>query len=307
MTRQAIETPDTRISRLAAALPCALDDLAALSLEGADAVAFAHAQFASDVAALPPGCWHWTCLLSPLGRVVGFGPLLRPDAERLLWVVPAARADELASMLRRFVLRRRLAIARSASPLSGAADATRAAVPSNGGGLAPHADGLRLDIGGVAGRSLRVGAAAPDSPAGVAAWRACDVLDGLPRLEGDAVDAFTAHALGLQRVGAFSTSKGCYPGQEIVARTHFLGRNKREPRVAWVGWSPDPGARLLAPGDDDAADAMGDVVSAATPAGMDAAVLAVVRAEAPERLRLAGTTASGDFERLPPLAPAAQK
>lgn len=307
MTRQASETSNTRISRLAAALPGALDDLAVLTLEGADAETFAQAQFASDLATLSPGRWQWTCLLSAQGRVLGFGPLLRPEPGRLLWMVPATRADDLAASLRRYILRRRLAIARAPLPLVGSVDAATSGLPLAGGDLHAAAGELRLELGGVGGRALRVGGEAAPSPDACAAWRAFDVLDALPRIEDAAVDAWTAHALGLQRVEAFSTGKGCYPGQEIVARTHFLGRNKRHPRRGWLARAPAPGTRLLAGGDADAADAMGEVVCCAAIADGGALVLAVVREDAPVELRMAGTDAVGAFEPPPPLALAGQK
>lgn len=305
--RQASETSNTRISRLRAALPCTLDDLAVLALEGPDAVAFAHAQFASDVAALAPGHWHWSCLLSAPGRVLGFGPLLRPDAERLLWIVPDTRVDELVAALRRFVLRRRLLVTAAPIGVSGTADVPPAEAVRAGGPLAVVEGGLRLELGGLGGRSLGLGLARPASRAGVAAWRVLDVLDALPRLEGAAVDAWTAHALGLQRFAAFSTSKGCYPGQEIVARTHFLGRNKRQPRIGWLEDAPPAGDRLLAVDAEDGAEAMGEVVSAARMPDDGVAVLAVVRDDAPVRLRRAGSGASTDFEAPATLAPATQK
>ena len=60
-----------------------------------------------------------------------------------------------------------------------------------------------------------------------AAWRASDLAHGLPRLGDDQVDRWTPQQLSLDRLRAYSVKKGCYPGQEIVARTHFLGQAKR--------------------------------------------------------------------------------
>jgi folate-binding protein YgfZ len=61
----------------------------------------------------------------------------------------------------------------------------------------------------------------------IAAPRACDLAHGLPRLGDDQVDRWTPQQLSLDRLRAYSVKKGCYPGQEIVARTHFLGQAKR--------------------------------------------------------------------------------
>mgnify|MGYP003511505905 CR=1 FL=1 len=63
--------------------------------------------------------------------------------------------------------------------------------------------------------------------AGDAAWELADIDDGVPWIHPAVADRETPQALGLERLGAYSVHKGCYPGQEIVARTHFLGRSKR--------------------------------------------------------------------------------
>ena len=58
-------------------------------------------------------------------------------------------------------------------------------------------------------------------------WWALDLAHGWPAVPGATLGAFTPQQLSLQRLSAFSVRKGCYPGQDIVARTHFLGRAKR--------------------------------------------------------------------------------
>nr|WP_246191677.1 hypothetical protein [Pseudoxanthomonas gei] len=58
-------------------------------------------------------------------------------------------------------------------------------------------------------------------------WFASDLQAGLPRLPAQQREQWTPQQLSLDRLQAFSVKKGCYPGQEIVARTHFLGKAKR--------------------------------------------------------------------------------
>ena len=94
-----------------------------------------------------------------------------------------------------------------------------------------HIDGdaIELDLGTDAHpRTLQVGpTAAPSDPDAHARWRALDMAFGLPRLPADQADSWTPQQLSLDRLRAFSVRKGCYPGQEIVARTHFLGQVRR--------------------------------------------------------------------------------
>lgn len=210
--------------------PFALPGHRVLVLEGRDAATFAHAQFMSDVAALPDGHWHWSGWLTPKGRVVALFALLRLDAERLWLVLPDADPEALAAQLQRFVFRTRVALAvRGDLVVSGSFDAPAVA---RGNVLAGDPDtGFELDHGGDGGpRILRVapGAAPPADDAAAARWRLEDLAHGFPRLEAAQSEQWTPQMLSLERLQAFSVRKGCYPGQEIVARTHFLGKGKRE-------------------------------------------------------------------------------
>lgn len=306
--KQASQSSDTVFSQ--ASTPCPLDDFDALAIEGADAVAFAQAQFASDVGALAVGHWQWTCLLTPQGRVVVLGLLLRPETERLLLLAPGRRAAELAGQLQRFVLRRRVVLAPTQPAVLGTQEGAPTMTPADGGELARDGEALRIDLGGIEGRALRLGGSPlPADPAARAAWRLADALDGIPWIEGDAVACWIPQALGLGRLSAFSTRKGCYPGQEIVARTHFLGRNKRALHRAALPAGlepPQPGTRLLALDADDSAEAAGEVVFAAR-TDARGALLAVLREDAPDALRAQGSGQAIAFEPLPPTGVEAPK
>ncbi len=205
----------------------ALPDHAVVALEGPDAAAFAHAQFANDVTALPAGQWQWNAWLTPKGRVIALFALLRPAADRVLLLVPDYPAATLAEQLRRFVFRRKLKIeVRNDLSVQG-----RFAQPARAAGavLAQVDDAIELDFGADGGaRSLRIASsAATDDVPAITRWFAFDLAHGLPRLAESQREQWTPQQLSLERLPAFSVRKGCYPGQEIVARTHFLGQAKR--------------------------------------------------------------------------------
>ncbi len=67
----------------------------------------------------------------------------------------------------------------------------------------------------------------PENACALAQWRRADLEHGWPRLEASQAEQWTPQQLSLERLRAYSVKKGCYPGQEIVARTHFLGQAKR--------------------------------------------------------------------------------
>lgn len=199
-----------------------------LAITGRDAVAFAQAQFMNDVAALGDGQWHWNGWLTPKGRVIALFALLRIDAETLWLLLPDVDAAGLATQLQRFVFRSKVkletrddlhAIGQFAQPTA-----------ASGSDSARIEGCIELDLGGDGGpRSLRITTVdAASDDAMPSQWRAFDLQHGLPRLHADQAGAWTPQHLSLDRLRAFSVKKGCYPGQEIVARTHFLGKVKRE-------------------------------------------------------------------------------
>ena len=209
----------------------ALAGFGVVEVEGRDAAAFLQSQSMNDVMALATGRWHWNGLLTAKGRVLALFALARVDATRFLLVLPDMGADELVAHLRRFVFRSKLTL--EAAPAWVAA-AGPAAASGDPGAIAGDPDlGFALDASGEGGsRWLWLlapshPALAPPDAATDAAWRALDLAHGLPRLAAAQREAFTPQMLSLERLGAFSLKKGCYPGQEIVARTHYLGQAKR--------------------------------------------------------------------------------
>lgn len=211
-----------------------LSGFTVLAIEGRDADAFAQAQFMNDLRPLAPGHWHWNGWLNAKGRVIALFALLRVAPDRLWLMLPDHDATALAEALQRFVFRSKLSLTAQSEWIAAAdwcADT----------GAAEHLDliegdrvsGLRLNWGSPAEpRHVWLlpacdPALAAATPGNDARWHEYDLRHGFPRLRADHVAAWTPHMLSLDRLAAFSVKKGCYPGQEIVARTHFLGQSKR--------------------------------------------------------------------------------
>lgn len=222
-----------------------------VTLEGRDALAFSQAQFMSDVKSLADGDWHWSGWLTPRGRVVALFSLLRRSAESVWLVVPDADPEAFAGALRRFVFRSKVAIDVVELPVSGGFVAPSAA---------PAMEKVALDLSGEGGaRTLFVGGEpAPIDPAAVDRWTSFDLAHGLPRLPASQADKWTPQQLSLERLRAYSVKKGCYPGQEIVARTHFLGQAKRGLVLLEAEAALQAGSEVMVAG-----KALGTVVGAA--------------------------------------------
>ena len=232
-----------------------------VALAGRDALAFAQAQTMNDVAALADGQWQWNGWLTPKGRLLALFALLRMDAETAWLLLPDADAADFAAQLQRFVFRSKVQVAvRGELQVAGAFAAPQAARGDLAAGTAADAGGVQLDLGGEGGaRTWRIAAAPAPPDAGAAArWDAFDLRHGLPRLPADQAGHWTPQQLSLERLRAFSVKKGCYPGQEIVARTHFLGQAKRGLALFEADAPVAAGAPVRA-GDADA----GTVVAAA--------------------------------------------
>lgn len=243
-----------------------------LSLRGRDALEFAHAQFMSDVAALDQLHWQWSGWLTPKGRVIALFALLKFDPEWLWLLLPDADPGPLAEQLRRFVFRSKVDITPLDLRACGSFSRPEQAASAHFHELPVlNAAHIELDMGTAAGpRTLRLAgldSAMPysiparlEQPEREQAWIRFDLAHGLPRLSPDQSGQWTPQMLSLDRLNAYSISKGCYPGQEIVARTHFLGKAKR-------GLARVRGAGVEQLDEVMLGDVSGPGVSVATPIG----------------------------------------
>lgn len=252
-----------------------------MALTGSDALAFAQAQVMSDVSTLGDGDWQWSGWLTPKGRLVAFFALYRRDAQSLIAWLPAGGAEALRERWQRYVFRSKVKIETH--------DDWRA-VGQVGNADAPADAIARLPLVDQHGASRTIVIAAAGSPPSVQAgedaqslnaWRLRDLRLGLPYIAAGGANSeqFVPQWLSLERLGAYGLKKGCYPGQEIVARMHYLGQSKRAAfRLSGAGSAPPPMARVL----DAGGAAVGDVVwSEADGSGWQAlAVLAADKAGA---------------------------
>ncbi len=201
-----------------------LDDLAVLAVRGNDAIAFLQGQLSQDLRPLQDGDAALAGLHNPQGRCLAVIRLLRMTREHLLLVLPAELADSVRQLLSRYVLRARVSIEDSATawriygatgPDAGAAAATRLSMPMDDSGtrqliLAPRSE--PLPDGDVVPRTQ---------------WRLDDIAAGLPELTAATSGLFVAQMLNLDLLHAIGFDKGCYTGQEIIARAHYRGEVKR--------------------------------------------------------------------------------
>jgi folate-binding protein YgfZ len=185
-----------------------------LLIEGPDATAFTHAQFSSAVNSLATGQWQFSAWLDPQGRVRALFHLARLADDRYLLLLRGGAAAAMADALRRFVFRSKVSV----TALPPRALATGPSLPLN-----TITNDHATVLFGCDTHSLRI----TTSGDGDDAWRLPQLRAGWPWLPTQLLNELLPPALSLQRLHAAAIDKGCYPGQEIVARLHFRGGHKR--------------------------------------------------------------------------------
>ena len=259
-----------------------LTDWGLIRATGDDARSFLHGQLTQDVMHLEPGHARLAGYCTPKGRLLAsFVMWLDAGGDVLL----ACSADVLPATLKRlsmFVMRAKCKL-RDASaewPLHGLAGS---AVPELVAHAAPWAvvDGNTVRLPDAAGvpRALVIGDPSGD-PTGTPppsahldpeVWRWLEVASAVPRVVGATVEQFVPQMVNLEVVGGVNFQKGCYPGQEIVARSQYRGTVKRRAFVATADQPMQPGDAIFDAADPD--QPAGQVVLSATPAGVLPAAL----------------------------------
>jgi folate-binding protein YgfZ len=146
----------------------------------------------------------------------------------LAWL-PLGGANALREALARFVLRARVTFDCPPGWMLHRLDAAQAPLPAPGS-LLPHEGGWLLAMPGAGPRLAWLAPVDGATDAAARArWRCEDIAAALPLLAPECSGQFVPQALGLEQLDAIRFDKGCYPGQEIAARLHFRGGNKRHP------------------------------------------------------------------------------
>jgi folate-binding protein YgfZ len=281
---------------------CAHVGSALLEVAGDDAVTFLQGQLSSDVASLAAGQAQFFSYNSPKGRVLANGVLWRAgapaDPPRVLMVLAADLAQAIARRLAMYVLRAKVTVrdvrdqytllglagaggGHAARDALGVSVATLTAVSFGNDATAVGLPDGRVVIAAAAASAPLVHAALARHAAIAAAsmWRWFGIAAGVPKVTAATSDMFVPQALNWDLLGGVSFQKGCYTGQEIIARMQYLGRLK-ERLYAFRTQADDvkPGARLYASVFGE--QACGTVVNAAPDPAGGSALLAVVQRDA---------------------------
>jgi folate-binding protein YgfZ len=238
-----------------------LTHLGLIKVEGDDAAKFIHGQLTQDFSLLDLHSARLAAFCSPKGRMLAsFIGFKRSNTE--IWLI--CSRDILAPTLKRlsmFVMRAkaRLTDATPDYAIYGLAGSATKSIAAHA-----HSTGAKVDFDGCTVVSLPAADAAlrqlwvaplaepaPDGPdLALSTWLWGDVRSGVATLTAPVVEAFVPQMLNYESVGGVNFKKGCYPGQEVVARSQFRGTLKRRAFVAHADGEMAAGLEIFAATDD---------------------------------------------------------
>jgi folate-binding protein YgfZ len=264
-----------------------LSDLGIIQAEGADAASFLHGQFSQDVSGQMPHEARLAGYCSAKGRMLASLLNLRPAPDQILMLTDSQVLPGLLKRLSMFVMRSKAKLSDAGSTLAvvGLLGAPAAAHLGDVAELAcwtvqPFQSGWLVALPEVLGakRWYWVGpqaqaqalvAALPKLEAG--AWQWLDVMSGIPRIVTATVDQFVPQMINFELVGGVNFKKGCYPGQEIVARSQYRGTTKRRAFVAHAVDELSPGQEVFSAADPG--QPAGMVINSASTDGVHSALI----------------------------------
>ena len=256
-----------------------LTDWGVIRAAGADARKFLHGQLTQDVELMGPNEARLAGYCSAKGRLLASFVIWREGPDDVLL---ACSADLLPTVLKRlsvFVLRAhcKLSDASAERPLWGWTGALPAALDQAGTRAElPGGTALRLPDASCGGamvpRALWVGSDAPAAGAlDLPTWQGLEAASGVARVVAATVEQFVPQMVNLELVGGVNFKKGCYPGQEVVARSQYRGTLKRRAQVVTSEASLSPGQEVFHsadPGQPAGMVVLGGVLPAAPQVGL---------------------------------------
>lgn len=262
----------------AAVLP--LDGLGLIRATGADAQAFLQSQLTNDAKLLTPAQGQLSGYCSPKGRLLAAFTIFVLGTDDYALALPRALVAPTFKRLKMFVLRSKLDLSDASStlPAMGLMGHEAAAALAHIGIAAPLGDYAvagfdggwvlcrpgplpRYELWGSPEKlaaladTLALPSARPED------WALAEVLAGIPQVQVETTETFVPQTIDLDSAGGLSFTKGCYPGQEIVARVHYLGRVKQRLHLARCAASAAPGTPVFEA--DGSGQSVGELMAAA--------------------------------------------
>ncbi|MBM4192023.1 MAG: folate-binding protein YgfZ [Gammaproteobacteria bacterium] len=230
-----------------------LSHLGILAVHGPDARKFLNGQLSQDTNKLAADRVELAGLHNPQGRVIALLRLVPVGTEDVLCVLPRALLPATLATLRKYLLRAKATLMDESAHWLIDGLAGDPALPAAPGSARVEGSDI-LWRHAADGRVIRLQPIRDEIQSGrdfadpaLAAWQLADLVAGLPELHESTRGEFVAQMLNLDALGGISFTKGCYTGQEVIARAHYRGRVKRRAqrfRILEGGPALQPGQKV---------------------------------------------------------------
>ncbi len=299
---------------------CDLSQFGLLQVTGEDAQSFLQNLLSNDIRDTDSGRVQLSSFNNAKGRMLA-SMLVWKEGDDYLLQMPRGLCEAMRKKLSMYVLRSKVKIAdisdeRVCIGVSGgkalsALQALNADMPTDSMSVVQTSDATlirrdaqRMQIVAAAARASEIWKtlSAAATPAGSPCWDWLDIRAGVPFILPQTQEAFVPQMVNFELIGGINFKKGCYPGQEVVARMHYLGKAKRRMYLARVmtDAAPLPGDKVFSAADP--AQPCGEVVNAAQAAHGGFEMLVVVQTEAADSFPVHLGALTGprlEFEPLP--------
>jgi len=260
-----------------------LTHLAPLLTEGADAATFLHGQLSQDVLNLPQGVARHAAYCSAKGRMLADALVFKPADEAFVLLIDKEVLPATLKRLQMFVMRAKATLSDASATLALvgivgqeqiAKLAPQATQAQQVCALPEGASVIRLaDVQGLA-RAIWVGSPeqaeallANEAALPKGAWGWLDIMSGVARIVPATVDQFVPQMVNFEVIGGVNFKKGCYPGQEVVARSQYRGTLKRRLHLGHASTEAQAGQEVFAA--DDPGQPAGLVANASPMPGVE--------------------------------------
>lgn len=312
-----------------------ISDHTLLRVRGTDAQSFLNNQLSNDVRRVDAAYSQLAAWCNAKGRIITLVRVFRRPrtdkrrerqesesgqrADDYYLLLPADLLETVRERLRRFILRAKVtiesddnlvALGISGPQAEALLRATLSDVPAAADGCLTLNDSTVLRLAGVRPRYLLVAPVSsvyglwekmvpPAVSVGPQAWTWLDIAAGIPRIDAAISEEFVPQMANLELLNGVDFKKGCYPGQEIVARMHYLGRLKQRMYRAHVESTAPPGTPIFAP--DLPGQSTGAVIASAVAPTGGCDLLAVLHTSSAATKMLHLGSATGPALQLLPL------
>lgn len=229
-----------------------LGDWGVIRAQGADAASFLHGQLTQDFALLDREHARLAGFCTAKGRLLATMVGWKHGEDEILLALPAETLAATLKRLSMFVLRAKCKLSDASAEF--AVYGLLGAPAAEAWTLTRDGDAVQVALPGT-GRALRVQPADAPAPAGAAMgaddWAFAEAEAGMAWVRGATVEAFVPQMINFEVLGGVSFKKGCYPGQEIVARSQYRGTLKRRLQVFETDGTASVGQEIFHSGDPE--------------------------------------------------------